>query len=155
MKKPLEYGMFVLSIFGILVAGYLTWEHYAHIVPPCTTRFSFVDCGAVLQSKYSAIFGIPLALFGFVFYIMELILSWLVITTGERLFKLTVLTVAAIGAVASGYLVYLQLVVIQAVCLYCMASAVISVLLFIFSQVAFAAENRYLVDVFFRIFKKT
>lgn len=155
MKKPLEYGMFVLSISGIFVAGYLTWVHYAHIVPPCTTRFSFVDCGLVLQSRYSTIAGIPLALFGFIFYIIEFILSWLVITVPGRQYKLAILSTTATGFLASGYLVYLQLVVIQAVCLYCMASAAISVLLFIFSQAAFTEENRYLVDALLKMVKKT
>ena len=61
MKSTLLVLLIVLSLLGIIDAGYLTYEHYQQIIPPCTVNRYFPiasDCGKVLTSAYSVIFGI-------------------------------------------------------------------------------------------------
>ena len=69
MKKFFILGL--LSLFGIADAAYLTYEHYQQVTPPCTVNHLLPivsDCGKVLRSSYSVMFGVPLAVFGIVQY---------------------------------------------------------------------------------------
>ncbi len=119
----------ILAFMGILDAAYLVYEHYAMIIPPCPTNPGLlIDCGAVLASKFSVILGVPLALFGLIHYL--LLISWLVLYK-RKFGRVLALLQATAGAIFSLYLVYLQLVVIRAICIYCMASAVISLTIFV------------------------
>lgn len=94
-----------------------------------------VDCGAILHSEYSELLGIHLSVLGFIYYSIVFILF-----IAERRFEnykdlITSLLLpisTSTGILASGVLVYLQLVVIQTICWYCMFSALTSTLLFFF-----------------------
>ena len=88
-----------------------------------------VDCGYVLQTSYSKIFGLPLALYGFVFYLSMFTMFYLF--NSRRIYLTKFLMAGSIvGLLASVYFIYLQLVVIGLICLYCMGSALTSILLF-------------------------
>lgn len=119
---------------GIIDASYLTYEHYANVIPPCTiNRFLpfFSDCGAVLRSKYAIMFGLPVALLGFIHYTILTIAIALAITTNKKLWWFWVFFQTAVGAIFSLYLMYLQFVIIKSLCIYCTLSALISFTLFI------------------------
>ncbi|MFH0979706.1 MAG: vitamin K epoxide reductase family protein, partial [Candidatus Roizmanbacteria bacterium] len=76
MKKVLLYSTVFLAIVGLIDSSYLTYEHYANVIPPCIINRYFPiisDCGKVLRSSYSVMFGIPLALFGVFQYLTLLI----------------------------------------------------------------------------------
>ncbi len=103
---------------------------------PTTEFLGFVvDCGAILHSEYSKFLGIHLSVLGFIYYSIIFLLF-----IGERRFKkykdrissLLLPLSTSTGLVASGVLVYLQLVVMQTICWYCMFSALTSTLLFFF-----------------------
>lgn len=117
----------IVSALGLLDASYLTYKHYLGGVPPCTIH----GCEVVLTSAQSEFMGIPIALFGALYYIVILLLSLAYLVSKKE----TVLRYAAYftpaGFLASAYFVYLQLFVINAICLYCMASATTSTILFI------------------------
>lgn len=119
--------LLILSLIGIVDASFLTYEHFSKRIPPCSVDI-FADCGKVLASSYSTFFGIPIAIFGVIFYTIVLVFSWkLIVTTDVWIPRL--LLVTGVGAGFSIYFVYLQLVVIKAICLYCMVSAVNSIVL--------------------------
>jgi len=125
--------MFLILVFvflGILDAGYLTYEHYAGLIPPCSTGI-FIDCGKVLNSKYAVIFGIPVALIGLIHYSFFFSNGLAALLTRKKPFKYLVVLQAKVGLLASLYFIYLQFIVIQSVCLYCTFSAVISLTIFI------------------------
>ena len=118
----------VIGLVGLADASYLTYEHYAPFPLPCSN----FACETVTTSKYSVLFGvIPLSLMG-VFYYITMILGsvFALVTKNEKLLKLLSLFTAA-GFVTSLYLVYLQIFVLDAICIYCMISAGTSILLFI------------------------
>ena len=130
MSRPFTLVAFVflfLSAVGFLDATYLTVEHYRGITPPC----SFRGCETVLASRYNEFFGVPVALFGALYYLTLIILSIAYLDSN----KISLLKYASYctpaGLLASGYFVYLQLFVIHAICQYCMLSAGTSTLLFI------------------------
>ncbi len=131
-----------LSFLGILDAGYLTWEHLSGVIPPCGTGI-FADCGKVLSSSYAYILGIPLAAFGLVFYVTEFMLALFSFRWAWPK-RLLVLTTAG-GFLFSLYLVSLMVFVIQALCLYCLLSAIISTVLFFIVQILFWKERKEVV----------
>ncbi|MEK7154145.1 MAG: vitamin K epoxide reductase family protein, partial [Patescibacteria group bacterium] len=91
----------------------------------------FGGCDKVLISPYSAVGGIPVALFGAVYYLTIFILGIAYFDTGRaRVLKLAV-SLTPLGLIASLWFLYLQLFVIKALCFYCLLSLVTSTLLFI------------------------
>lgn len=132
LKKNVLLCLLVLALIGFADSAYLTYEHYAKILPPCSTSV-FVDCGKVLHSKYALVFGIPLALFGVGYYLMQVLLLRVTIVQKNSSLKKYLLILSTAGFLFSLYFVYLQLVILKAICLYCMVSALTSTLLFILS----------------------
>ncbi len=124
MRKRYLYGS-ILSIIGIIDAGYLTIEHFSGKVPQCIEGSILAECGKVLTSQYSQIGGIPVALLGLLYYAFLLALSIIAFKRPHNaryghLLRLVNLA----GVAASAYFVYLQLAVLNAICIYCMTSAV-------------------------------
>lgn len=117
----------IVSALGLLDAGYLTFKHYLGGVPPCTLR----GCEVVLTSPQSEIMGIPVALFGLLYYATVLLLSLTYIISKKEITLRYAAYFTPVGFISSVYFVYLQLFVINAICLYCMASAATSTILFV------------------------
>ncbi len=145
MGKIGYYLIIIFGIAGIFDAGFLTYEHFQGIVPPCTANAWFADCGKVLNSSYSVVLGIPLALIGFFYYFILTALTVAVLFGRKKLFAFGILIFTSAGLLGSIYFVYLQLVVIQAVCFYCMVSALNSLILFLLAQNIFSAEQKFLI----------
>ncbi|HEX7017702.1 MAG TPA: vitamin K epoxide reductase family protein [Patescibacteria group bacterium] len=135
MKMFLSLLLVVLAILGIFDASYLTYEKLTGNIPPCGAGF---DCGEVLSSQWASIGPIPLSMFGFFFYSSMFILAIInfleidlfdhIITTKKLL-----LLLGSFGFFFSLYLVSLMAFIIQAWCLYCLFSALISTSLFVTS----------------------
>jgi len=136
MKNLLIPLIFFFACLGFLDASYLTWEHYSNTLPPCSDHW-WVDCGKVLTSSYSVLWGVPLAVLGIAQYLTvaglsAALVSGLLAPGLRQKISWWLLAQATAGLVFSLYFVFLQLVVLQAICLYCMASAVISFSIFFF-----------------------
>jgi len=125
--KILAIIFVVLALIGLVDAGYLTIKHYTNTIPPCTLR----GCETVITSQYNEIGGIPVALFGVIYYLDILTFGFLYLKTRkEQVLKIAAIMTPA-GLIASIYFVYLQLYVIEGICQYCMLSAGTSTFLFI------------------------
>lgn len=138
MKKytTLLHILLVLALIGVLDSGYLTYEHYSNAIPPCSDS-PFVDCGKVLKSEYSEVFGFPLAGLGLLHYSALLAVITFVYKTRNVLAQKLMVLQASAGALFSVYFVYLQVGVIGAICLYCMVSAINSFILLPFAVKAY------------------
>ncbi|MFM2063246.1 MAG: hypothetical protein RLZZ507_2916 [Cyanobacteriota bacterium] len=121
---------------GILNTGYLTFEKLTGGNAVCTTPEGVKGCTDVLSSPWGTVFGQPLALFGLLAYIgmFVLALAPLALKSEEKESKkntkqienLTwwLLLVGAIAmSVFSAYLMYVLAFKLQALCYYCIASA--------------------------------
>ncbi|MBT4916999.1 vitamin K epoxide reductase family protein [Candidatus Peregrinibacteria bacterium] len=124
--------MAAFAFAGLLDALYLTVTHYSGADIACGI---LEGCDEVAQSKYSMVFGIPLALLGLFYYFSVLLSLLLYFDTKKSIFAEFVIPVSAFGFLFSIYLTYLQIWVIEALCIYCISSAVSSTLLFIFSMI--------------------
>lgn len=129
MKKSSILAIFFLGLVGLADASYLTWEHYAKVLPPCSTNW-WVDCGKVLTSPQSVLFGLPVAVWGVVQYLGIIMVTGLLFQSWRQKVSWVLVAQATLGLLFSLYFVGLQLFVIQAICLYCMLSALICTVIF-------------------------
>jgi uncharacterized membrane protein len=107
-----------LAVLGIAVAGYLVYVHYADVEPVCNIAHG---CHKVQTSKYADLAGVPVALLGLIGYVV-IFLALLV--RGEAARMLAALT-ALVGFGFSAYLTYRELFTIDAICQWCVASAIL------------------------------
>ena len=94
------------------------------------------DCEAVQNSPYARIGPLPIAGLGVFGYLALLTLSFLGLqpsSQGSRLVPLALLAGGIVGVGFSAYLTYLEAFVIRAWCQWCIASAIIMVLVFLAS----------------------
>jgi uncharacterized membrane protein len=122
-ERRLRPAIAALAVLGAAVAGYLTYVHYADVAPICTG--SGGGCEKVQSSSYAELKGVPVAIIGLAGYLA--ILGSLAIR-GEGGLLATAL-LALIGFGFSAYLTYLELFEIEAICQWCVASAVLMTLL--------------------------
>jgi len=106
-----------LCLAGIAIAGYLTYVHYEGLSPVCTTG----GCERVQASSYSEIGPIPVALLGLFGYVVILLSLFVPGDPGRALTFMLALS----GFAFSVYLTYLELFVIDAICQWCVGSAIV------------------------------
>jgi uncharacterized membrane protein len=118
----LRIAALVLAVLGLGVAGYLTYVHYKGIHPVCGLGG---DCEKVQTSEWSKLAGVPVALLGLLAYVA--ILAALLVPREEALIAAALGSLVGFGF--SAYLTYRELFTIDAICPWCVASAVIMTLL--------------------------
>ena len=124
-------GTALLSLAGMLVSAYLWMYKHGYIGSlVCGTG----GCATVQFSPYSKFLGVDVALLGFVAYALLLGLAMLGLQPAwqeRREPARAALLFSAGGVLFAGYLTWLELFVIHAICRWCVASAVIIVLVFL------------------------
>jgi uncharacterized membrane protein len=117
--RTLELVARALAIAGLAIAGYLTWVHYAGLDPVCVGGGG--GCERVQSSTYAELAGVPVALLGLLGYAA----IGLTLLVHDDHARLAGAGIALAGFGFSAYLTYLELAVIEAVCQWCVASAVL------------------------------
>lgn len=110
----------VLAAVGLAVSIYLASVKLAGALPVCGP---LKGCEDVALSPYSEIMGIPVALFGAGFSALVLILALVWWRAGDRRALLASYGLGLFGILFVTYLTYLELFVIHAVCVWCVAYA--------------------------------
>jgi uncharacterized membrane protein len=129
----------VLALAGLAVAGYLTIAHYTSSSILACSSSGLVNCELVTTSAQSRFLGIPVALLGLIWFVAMTALSlpaaWA--TTDRRVHQTRVLlAVLGIGFVL--WLIYAELIIIGAICLWCTVVHVIAFGLFAISVWAYS-----------------
>ena len=107
-----------LAVLGLAISIYLTYVHYAGIEPVCS---SISNCERVQTSEYADLVGIPVAVLGIVGYAAILV---------SLRMRADVTALLAYLAVAfSAYLTWAELFKIDAICQWCVASAIITLVI--------------------------
>ena len=114
----------VLALAGTGVAAYLTSVHYDEKLLLCGVG----DCETVQQSKYAEIAGIPIALLGLGMYLAVVALCLLRWRRPDLQPAATMaaFALALTGTIFAAYLTYLEVWVIDAICQWCVASALLT-----------------------------
>jgi len=126
---PIAQAIFVVA--GSIVAAYLVWVHYQQDALVC----GLGDCEKVQTSSYAEFAGIPIAWFGLALYlaIAALYVTRRLGTVAEDIAAILVVGASFAGTLAVAWLTYLELWVIHAICQWCVAFAIVTVLLFVVS----------------------
>ncbi len=117
-RHPLDNWLLGLALAGIVLTAYLTFVAWSGEHPAYCGAES--DCGLVQQSRWSTLLGIPIALWGLFTYALLARLVWR-LRTRPSSWRMA-LTIAIVGAAVSWYLTSVSVFVIEAVCVYCLAS---------------------------------
>lgn len=125
-KKHKHDLIIVLALLGFGISLYLSISHYLGFIVPCDITHG---CETVLTSKYSVLFGLPLAVWG-VAYFTSVIVSALLANHYEMWRK--ILTgILTLGALSALVFLSLQFFVIKKVCQYCLTTDLLSIFLLI------------------------
>ena len=123
----------LVALVGVFVATYLAFYKAGLIGSlACGTG----SCETVQQSPWANLFGLPVAVWGVGYYLAVFAIAFvgtLERWADDRRISLVLLLLTAWGVIFSGYLTYLELFVIHAICRYCVVSAVLAVIVFALS----------------------
>ncbi|HEY5218262.1 MAG TPA: vitamin K epoxide reductase family protein [Gemmatimonadaceae bacterium] len=121
----------VLALLGAFLAAYLTLHDLGYVgTLACGTG----SCELVQTSRWAVFLGVRVAMWGLGYYLVLLVVA--IVGAQEqfvdnRRVGLALLVLTAWGALFTGWLIYLELFRIHAICRWCMGSATIVALLFI------------------------
>ena len=153
-------SLLAFALLGLAASVSSAYVHYRLVADPAYTSFcnvsATVNCESVYQSAYGAIGGVPVAIFGALFFALAALLAWSLparpvaaakpardragrpspitepvetgTSTGGYLFILSTLALAAVL-----YFAYVSFFVLKTVCLLCVATYVAVIGLFIIS----------------------
>ena len=125
-KNHTHWVIPLFSLTGLGISAYLAYGKMTYAPTLCGP---VGNCNAVQLSPYSSLFGtIPVALMGVGGY-LAVILAWLVSRCGQKRLadaaSLLLVLMILSGTIFSIYLTFLEPFVIGAVCMWCLASAVL------------------------------
>jgi uncharacterized membrane protein len=113
------------SVAGLAISVYLTVVHFSTIPLACPAN-AVVNCEQVLTSRYAVIAGtaLPTSAAGIV---------WFTISAGLALWRRrrALLAWASIGLAAALFLVYVEIVQLGAVCIWCTAAHAMVLVIFL------------------------
>lgn len=154
MHRRSRYLIAAIAILGAINTGYLTATKLFGGETACPTQ----GCEQVLSSGYASVFGLPLALFGFLAYIAMAVFALAPLTVSPERNKqlrsklenatwLLLFLGATAMLVFSGYLMFIMaskfvaVYGIRGVCYYCVASALFALTLFLLTVFGRAWED--------------
>ncbi len=151
-KKLFLQTIFVLCLVGLGVSFYLLNIHYAEGTGVCDINETF-SCHTVNTSKYSVVFGIPVALLGALGYTFMGFLAlgvgnakkWKFVTKGvwKQIVQLRVLfAFALISFLFSLYLTYVESFILHTYCIFCLVSQLCVVLIALLSYSLLKSEKK-------------
>lgn len=117
----------ILSILGFLVSSYIYIVIEKENGTPAGCQIGstgIINCHAVVGSQYGNVFGVPWSVIG-AFYFLILFAIYFVDYYDDYLIALLVLA----GLVSIVYFVFLELVVLDTICLYCTTVHIIEILI--------------------------
>ena len=129
----------VLDVVGLLVAGYLSVVELSGGVPTCGI---ISGCEEVAKSQYNNFLGVPVAVFGVLLSIVLLGLALAWWKTDIYGLLLGHYALSLVGVIFDGWFLYLQVFVIQAVCIWCVTYEVSLLLRFLIALLVYVRQPR-------------
>jgi len=119
--------MILLSVAGIVLAGYLTWVHFDTDALVC----GLGDCHTVQASEFATVGPAPVAVLGLGMYlaILACILAGRLRPALQFPATMVAFGIALAGSLYAAYLTWIEVAVIDAICQWCVVSAIVTVVL--------------------------
>lgn len=120
-----------LTLAGTAVSVYLTIDHYSESDLLVCGEGATVNCASVTSSAQSMFLGVPVALLGLLWFVG---MVGLCLPVAWRASSVRVHQVRLVGAVAGMgfvlWLIYAELIIVGAICLWCTVAHVLAFVLF-------------------------
>ena len=129
----------ILDVIGLAIASYLSVVEVGGGVPVCGP---LKGCETVAQSEYSRIGGIPVAVYGVVLSLTLLTLALAWWKSNARGLLLLHYGLSLGGVIFEIYFMYIQLVVIRAVCVWCTSYGLSLILRFVVALAVWLRQTR-------------
>jgi uncharacterized membrane protein len=141
MTSRLPAVLATLALAGLGVSTYLTVTHWGGTPISCA---GVGDCNYVNSSPYSTLAGVPVSALGALLYagLLFAAIAWWRWPDDERL-PIVYWGLALAGFGYAAYLTYVELYVLDAVCVWCMTSATILTVSLTLSTVALLRPDPY------------
>ncbi len=134
MKKYIN-AMIIISLIGVAISGILLYQHFFPDL-----EMGFLSCGngfsnpciTVGQSKYSSLFGVPVAAYGLLYFVLITFMVLIADYAGDKYYKIlcgALVPLLAAGLAADVVLGALM-VSIGEICRLCVATYAVNLLLF-------------------------
>lgn len=120
----------IVSLIGLGVSIYLTIEHFSSSPTFACPESSTINCLKVTTSRWSHVGPVPVAVLGLIFFA---VMTALCLPIAWRIRKLDAVRLigATTGVVVALILVYIELIRVDAICLYCTAVHICSLALLV------------------------
>lgn len=129
MELSIFVSLVVATLFGLTDALYLAWKHGKKEKLHCPIGGN--GCNIVTESKWNSFFGIRTEFLGIIYYLIIFLMLYLLWNQNIEKYYLVLISFIALGF--SAFLVYVQKYIIKEYCFYCLISAFINLLIFVFS----------------------
>lgn len=123
---------------------YLTLTHYTKVVALVCSNNGAINCEKVTTSPQSVVFGIPVAVLGLLFFVSMLVLAL------PRVYQRPELSIARLRLASSVvgigfvlYLLYCELFIIHAICLWCSSVHILTFIIFCLVVSGWPEVSRY------------
>lgn len=138
-RRPWGLALCLLALAGLVIACYLEITKLAGGLPVCGPGGG---CETVALSPYSEVFGIPVEAYGIVYSValLGVCLAWW--RGGDRRWLYAAYGMGLVGLFVEAYLVYLELFVIHAVCVWCVGYGVTVILGWLVAMATLARTGR-------------
>lgn len=127
----------LLAFAGFFVARHIHKEKKAVRPLVCPVHF---DCDTVVHSDYSKFFGVPVEVFGMIYYGL-LFFSYVIISFLPEVLPIIFVEFMVLTSISaflfSLYLIGIQIFVLKKACSWCFVSAFICILIFILTLLAY------------------
>lgn len=127
----LSWAIPALALIGLVVALYLSYVEITQVEAVCGP---VGECNIVQSSPYAHFMGIPVAVLGALSYLAVVTLWFGQRFLPKHLQALSLLSLAALTIVGTGFSLYLtaiEMFIIKAFCAWCLSSAVVTALLMV------------------------
>ena len=138
--RSLRVGCAGVAMVGLAIAGYLTAVHYEGGSPVCAIAHG---CATVQQSEYAELGGVPVALLGLLGYAAILV----TLLRDDETARMATALLALSGAGFSLWLTYVEVFTLEAICIWCVGSAVCMVVLAVLASLRVVGSDELRGDV--------
>jgi uncharacterized membrane protein len=104
MTRNLSKAFIAVSVFGVVLAVYHAWSEKAFVTNPFLVHYA----------PYASFYGIPYSYFGLFWFPLMVIVGLLSTKLARVNLKMQLLVLLSVGNIFTGYLIYLDILVVKA-----------------------------------------